>query len=77
VVKLKFDPRFTAFGLLSRFVEDFIKAQGLPPFVIVADPATHHGMMLTAAAGDCIHRHARIIAEELTKQEYQPDGAAS
>lgn len=72
-MKIRFDPAFTSFGLLNDFLGEFIAAQGLPPFYIVGDPSTHHGMVLTAAAGDCIHRHARLIAAELTKPEYQPE----
>jgi hypothetical protein len=70
---MRFDPGFTAFGLLHRFLDEFIAAQGLPSFYIVAKPETHHGMVLTAAAADCIHRHAKMIGAELTKPEYQPE----
>jgi hypothetical protein len=70
---LRFDPRYTAFGLLSTFLEAFIEAQGLPPFYVPAKPETYQGMVLSAAAADCIHKHARLIADELTKDCYQPE----
>jgi hypothetical protein len=73
---MRFDPRYTAFSLLNDFLEAFIVAQRLPPFYIYGKPETYCGMALTAAAGDCIHEHAKLIAAELTKECYQPEPQA-
>ena len=51
---MKFDATFQAFQLLSRFIEDFLP----------------RGQQLNAAQVNAVHKHADLIAEELTRPQY-------
>ena len=59
-MKLKLDPKFEAFKLLNRFVEEFLGPTAMP-----AQFNNHQA--------DTMHKYKRIFAEELTKEEYQPE----
>jgi hypothetical protein len=52
-------PKFRAFQLLNAFVEEFM-GDDMPE-------------QFNARQVDAIHKHKRVIAEELTKPEYQPE----
>lgn len=62
-----FCPKFQAFQLLNNFLDEFLPAQGLS---LIHVPGLPKGQV-TAAAGDAIHKHAKIIGEELSKPEYR------
>jgi hypothetical protein len=71
-MRITYDPKFTAFMLLNDFLDEFLKAQGLR----LLDIPGLSVPQLTPAAADCVHKWARKIGDELTKPEYQPEGAA-
>lgn len=70
-----FCPKFKAFQMLNAFVDEFLSAEEkrriFPPY-----PHSPEGYSYLAHHSDAIHKHARLIGDELSKPIYVAEDKA-